>query len=73
MLHSKVTVNATSRVPEGAAGHSILQDNMPDDEDMDCDEARKKKLTYCPAAHPACLFLGKARSAVTDKDWQSWM
>ena len=25
MLHSKVTVNATSRVPEGAPGHSVLQ------------------------------------------------
>ena len=51
-----------------AAEHSILQHNMPDDEDMDCEEARKKKLTHCPAAHPSCLFLGKARTAVTDRD-----
>ena len=72
MLHSKVTVNATSRVPEDAPGHSILQDNMPDDEDVHCEEARKKKLTHCPAAHPSCLFLGKARKSVRNTDWQSW-
>merc|ERR1712070_1048902 len=23
-------------------------------------------------AHPSCLFLGKARTAVTERDWQSW-
>jgi hypothetical protein len=35
MLYSKVTVNAISRVPEGAPGHSILQQDMPDEEDPD--------------------------------------
>ena len=46
---------------------------MPDDEDMDCEEGRKKKLTHCPAAHPSCLFLGKARKPVRETDWQSWL
>ncbi len=72
MLHSKVSVNATSRVPEDASGHSILQHDMPDDEDPNLEDARKKKLSHCPAAHPSCLFLGKARTAVTERDWQSW-
>ena len=70
MLHSKVSVNATSRVQEDAPGHSILQHDMPDDEDLNCEDARKKKLS--PAAHPSCLFLGKAPTVISEKDWQSW-
>ena len=42
MLHSKVTVNATSDVSEGDPGHSILQHDMLDDQDPNCEEARKK-------------------------------
>jgi hypothetical protein len=40
MLHSKVTVNTISRVPEGEPGHSILQHDMPDNEEPDGEEAR---------------------------------
>ena len=71
MLHSNVTVDASSLVSEDAPGHSILQHDMPDDEDPNCEDARKKKLSQCPAAHPSRLFLGKARTAITDTDWQS--
>ena len=53
-------MNATSRVQEDAPGHSILQHDMPDDEDQNCEDAKKKKLSHCPAAHPSCLFLGTA-------------
>ena len=68
LLHSKETVNATSDVSGGAPGHSVLQHDMPDDEDPNCEKARKKKLAHCPAAHPSCLFLGKSRTAVTVMD-----
>ena len=72
MLHREVSVNASSRVPEDSPGHSILQHDMPDDEDPNCEDAKKKKLSHCPAAHPSCLFLGKARTVISEKDWQSW-
>ena len=52
MLHSKVTVNATSRVPEDAPGHSVLQHDMPDDEDLNCEDARKKKLVHTRSSLP---------------------
>ena len=35
----------TSRVQTDAPGHSMLQHDMPDDEDPNCEEARKKKLS----------------------------
>ena len=63
MLHGKVTVNAASRVREVDPGHSILQHDMPDDEDPAYEEERIKKFAHCPAAHPSCLFLGKSRVA----------
>ena len=44
---------------------------MPDDENLDCEEARKKRLAHGPAAHPSCLFLGKARKPVRDTEWQT--
>ena len=72
MLHRKVSVNASSRVPEDSPGHSILQHDMPDDEDPNCEDAKKKKLSHCPAAHPSCLFLGKARTVISVNDWESW-
>ena len=56
MLHSKVSVNATSRVQEDAPGHSILQHDMPDDEDPNCEDARKKKLSHCPER--VSIFVG---------------
>ena len=71
MLQRKATVNASSRMPEGDPVHSILQHDMPDDEDPDGEEARKKKLAHCPADR-LVFFLGKSRTAVTDLDWQSW-
>jgi hypothetical protein len=64
MLHSKVTVNAILRVPEGAPGHSILQYDMLDEEEPDCEEIRKHKLVHGPLAHPTCLFRGKSRTDV---------
>ena len=36
LLHSTVAVNATSSAPEDAPGHSIMQHDMPDDEEPDC-------------------------------------
>ena len=70
MLHSKVSVTATSQVQVEAPGHSILQHDMPDDEDLNSEDAKKKKLSHCPAAHPSCLFLGKARTVLSEQDWQ---
>ena len=27
----------------------------------------RKKLSHCPVAHPSCLFLGKARTVITER------
>jgi hypothetical protein len=71
-LHCKVTVNSISRAPEGASGHSILQHDMPDDEEPDCEEVRQNQLEYSLVAIPTCQFLGKSRTDVRDPQWQSW-
>ena len=60
MLHCKVTVNAILRVPEGAPGHSILQHDMPGDEEPDCEEARKHTLSLAPPPSPRVYSSGKA-------------
>ena len=43
-----MTVNAVSRVPEGAPGHSILQHDMPGNEEPDGEEARQHPLEHGP-------------------------
>ena len=56
MLHSKVSVNATSRVPEDAPGHSILQHDMPDDEDPNCEDVRKRSSRTALLLIPRASF-----------------
>ena len=33
---------------------------------------RRRAQEKTPAAHPSCLFLGKARTVISERDWQSW-
>jgi len=49
------TCIATSSTDDGEPGHSILQHDMPDQEDPDCPEAKKRRLKHAGAAHMSCL------------------
>jgi len=48
-----------SRVSKGEPGHSILQHDMPDNEESDGEDARQHTLEHGPLAHPG--HLGWAR------------
>jgi len=66
MLHRTHTCIATSRKEEGEPGHSILQHNMPDEEDPDCPEDKQRK--HAGAAHMSCL----THAPVKKEEWEAW-
>ena len=49
-LHRAQVVDAISRSKEGDMDHSILQQDMPDDEDHHCEPTKRRKLRYPPSA-----------------------
>ena len=68
MLHRTHTCIATSSTDDGEPGHSILQHDMPDQEDPDCPEAKKRRLKHAGAAHMSCL----AHEPVKKEEWEAW-
>ena len=55
MLHRTHTCIAISSTEDGEPGHSILQHDMPDQEEHDCPEAKKRRLKHAGATHMSCL------------------
>ena len=47
-LHRSKSVDAISRTHEGDRGHSILQQDMPDDEDYDCEPSWWRRTASLP-------------------------
>ena len=56
-LHPAQPFDAISRTEEGDDGHSILQKDMPDDEEYDCEPNKRRKLRYSPSAWLSCFHL----------------
>ena len=68
-LYCAQTFPATSRVQEGADDHSILQDNMPEQEAPDDDASKTRKLHFSPTAWLSCL----SSSATMPFDKRTWI
>jgi len=68
MLHRTHTCIAISSTDDGEPGHSILQHDMPDQEDPDCPEAEKRRLKHAGAARMSCL----AHKPVKKEEWEAW-
>ena len=61
------TIPCISRTVIGQPGHSLLQDSMPDDEELDCAPSKRKTLNWAPFA---CLnSLGHRMGFSTSKDF----
>ena len=67
-LHCTHTCIATSRKEEGEPGHSILQHDMPDEEEPDCPEDKQRKLKHAGASFVSCF----AHAPVNTKEWEAW-
>jgi hypothetical protein len=53
VMHSHLctqTIPCISRTVRGQPGHSLLQDSMPDDEELDCVASKRKVLNWTPLA-----------------------
>ncbi len=68
MLHCTHTCIATSRKEEGEPGHSILQHDMPDEEEPDCPEDKQRKLKHAGASFLSCF----AHAPVNTEEWEGW-
>ena len=68
MLHRTHTCIATSRKEEGEPGHSILQHNMPDEQDPDCPQDKQRTLKHTGGAHTSCL----THAPVKKEEWEAW-
>jgi hypothetical protein len=49
-LQSTQTIPCISRTVIGQSGHSLLQESMPDDEELDCVASKRKVLNWTPLA-----------------------
>ena len=67
-LHCTHTCIANSHTEEGEPGHSILQHDMPDEEEPDCPEDKQRKLKHAGAAHMSCF----AHAPVKKEEWEAW-
>ena len=47
---STQTIPCISRTVRGQSGHSLLQESMPDDEELDCVASKRKVLNWTPLA-----------------------
>jgi hypothetical protein len=47
---STQTIPCISRTIIGQSGHSLLQESMPDDEELDCVASKRKVLNWTPLA-----------------------
>ena len=72
-MHRSQAIDAISRTQEGDSGHSILQQDMPDDEEYDCEPNKRRKLRYSPSAWLSCFHLyGSWPVAQRKSAWTSW-
>ena len=51
-LHKAQACDAISRTKAGEPGHSILQSDVPDGEEIDCEPSKRRK--YATPLHPSC-------------------
>ena len=72
-LHRAQPFDAITRTEEGDEGHSILQKNMPDDEEYDCEPNERRKLRHPPSAWLSCFHLHISWPVAQRKSaWTSW-
>jgi len=72
-LRRTQVLDAISRTEEGDMGHSILQKDMPDDEDYHCEPNKRRKLRYSPSAWLSCFHLTRSWPVAQRKSaWTSW-
>ena len=72
-MHRVQPIDALSRTEEGDDGHSILQKDMPDDEEYDCEPNKRRKLRYSPSAWLLCFHLHRSWPVAQRKSaWTSW-
>ena len=79
-LHKTLACDAISRTKAGEPGHSILQTDVPDGEDLDCEPSKRKKYRYSPAAFLSCFMLIRPSDpssstwpvAERKATWSSW-
>jgi hypothetical protein len=72
--------DAISRTKAGEHGHSILQSDVPDGEEIDCEPSKRRKYRYSPASFLSCFLLlrpGDPSSstwpvAERKATWSSW-
>ena len=53
IMHSRLltqTIQCISRTVIGEPGHSLLQDSIPDDEELECVPSKRKLLNWTPLA-----------------------
>ena len=71
-LHRSQALDAISRTKAGEPGHSILQSDVPDWEEIDCEPSKRRKY-YSPAAFLSCFLLLRSWPAEERKAaWSSW-
>ena len=68
-VHRTQLFDAISRTEEGDMGHSILQKDMPDDEDYHCEPNKRRKLRYWLP----CFHLNRSWPVAQRKSaWTLW-
>ena len=72
-LHRAQIIDAISRTEECEMGHSLLQRDMPDDEDYLCEPSKRRKLRYSQFAWLSCFHLARSWPVAQRKSaWTSW-
>jgi hypothetical protein len=67
-------IDAISRTDEGDMGHSILQQDMPDDENYHCEPSNRGKLRYSASAWLSRFHLTSSWPVAQRRSaWTSWL
>jgi hypothetical protein len=79
LRHQTQVIDCMSRSVEGQPGHSLLQNAMPDDEEVDCEPSKRKKIKWTSNAwlnslgHSMGFSLTHGFNQVqVQKDWASF-
>ena len=82
IMHSRLLtqiIPCISRTVIGQPGHSLLQDSMPDDEELDCMPSKRKMLSWTPLAllnslnhHTGFSTSEGFNKEKTIQDWTAW-
>jgi hypothetical protein len=68
-LHKAQACDAISRTKAGEPGHSILQADVPDGEDLDCEPSKRRKYRYSPASFLSCFLLIRPSDPSHPRGW----